>query len=138
MSANPPTEKGGKLGELLVQKGKISQEQLDDALQRHKLAKGKRLGQILIELEYITEKDLVECLGTQLGLPHVWLRKGMIDPKVVPLIPKEKAELYQVIAMFRVGDDLTVAMSDPQSLFVIDQPIAGHDAARTGHQEPAR
>jgi len=117
-------ETGGKLGELLVSMGKLSADQLDEALDRHKHTTGKRLGQILIELEFITEKDLVECLAAQLGLPHVWLRNGLIDPKIVPLIPKEKAELYQVIAMFRVGDDLTVAMSDPQSLFIIDQLTA--------------
>ncbi len=124
---------GGRLGELLVRMGKLTPEQLQEALERHKAAstsadgrpmERKRLGQVLVEMEYITEKDLVECLAAQLGLPHVWLRKGLIDPKVVPLIPKEKAELYQVIAMFRVGDDLTVAMSDPQSLFVIDQLTA--------------
>jgi type IV pilus assembly protein PilB len=117
-------KQGGKLGELLVQMDKLSQEDLEEALDQHARSSGKRLGQVLVEMELITEKDLVECLAVQLGLPHVWLRKGLIDPMVVPLIPKEKAELYQVIAMFRVGDDLTVAMSDPQSLFVIDQLTA--------------
>jgi len=122
---------GGRLGDLLVEMGKLTPEQLEEALEQHKYDGNasdpsckKRLGQLLIELEYITEKDLVECLGRQLGLPHVWLRKGLIDPKVVPMIPKDKAELYQVIAMFRVCDDLTVAMSDPQSLLVIDQLTA--------------
>ncbi len=117
-------KQGGKLGEILVQMGKLSPEHLEEALAKHDRSSGKRLGQVLVEMELITEKDLVECLALQLGLPHVWLRKGLIDPKIVPLIPKEKAELYQVIAMFRVGDDLTVAMSDPQSLFVIDQLTA--------------
>jgi len=122
---------GGRLGDLLVEMGKLTPEQLEEALEQHKYGGDasdpsckKRLGQVLVELEYITEKDLVECLGRQLGLPHVWLRKGLIDPKVVPMIAKDKAELYQVIAMFRVGDDLTVAMSDPQSLLVIDQLTA--------------
>ena len=115
---------GGKLGELLVSMGKISPDQLEEALEKHRQTDGKRLGQVMVELELITEKDLVECLAHQLGLPHVWLRKGLVDPKIVPLVPREKAELYQVIAMFRVGDDLTVAMSDPQSLFVIDQLTA--------------
>ena len=119
--ARDGAQTGGRIGELLIRMGKLTAEQLEEALQRHKQTSGKRLGQTLVELEYITEKDLVECLAEQLGLPHVWLRKGLIDPKIVPLIPKDKAELYQAIAMFRVGDDLTVAMSDPQSLFVIDQ-----------------
>ncbi len=113
-----------KLGEILVRMGKLTEEQLEEALGRHKHTEGKRLGRVLVELEYITEKDLAEGLAAQLGLPHVWLRKGLIDPKVVPLIPKDKAQLYQVIPMFRVGDELTVAMSDPQSLFVIDQLTA--------------
>ncbi|MFO7900897.1 MAG: ATPase, T2SS/T4P/T4SS family [Planctomycetota bacterium] len=121
-TARPDTKP--RLGEMLVRMGKISHEQLDEALDRYRQTTGKRLGQVLIELELITEKDLVECLARQLGLPHVWLRKGLIDPKIVPMIPREKAELYQVIAMFRVGDDLTVAMSDPQSLFIIDQLTA--------------
>jgi type IV pilus assembly protein PilB len=118
------TKTGLKLGEMLVRMGKVEPPQLEQALEKHRQSSGKRLGQVLIEMELITEKDLVECLAAQLGLPHVWLRKGLIDPKVVPVIPRDKAELYQVIAMFRVGDDLTVAMSDPQSLFVIDQLTA--------------
>ena len=132
-AAGQPAQHSGKLGELLIGMGKLTPDQLDEALERHRSGSAdsgghgggrKRLGQILIEMEFITERDLVECLASQLGLPHVWLRKGLIDPKVVPLIPKEKADLYQVIAMFRVGDDLTVAMSDPQSLFIIDQLTA--------------
>jgi len=109
-----------KLGRLLIEAEKISEEQLESALARQQET-GSRLGQALVDMGLVTEKDIVEMLGTQLGVPHVWLRKGLIDPKVVHLIPREKAELYKVIAMFRVRNELTVAMADPQSLFVIDE-----------------
>ena len=109
----------GKLGQLLIDAGKLTQEQLDEALQKQR-SSGTRLGQALVELGFVTEEDLIQVLGEQMGVPHVWLRKGLIDPKVVEMIPREKAELYKAIAMFKVRDTLTVAMTDPQSLFVID------------------
>ena len=111
---------GGKLGQMLLAAGKITEEQLDEALKKQEKS-GVRLGETLVEMECVTEEDISQVLGQQLGVPHVWLRKGLVDPKVVPLIPQEKAEVYHVVAMFKVRDTLTVAMSDPQSLFVIDQ-----------------
>ena len=111
---------GGKLGQMLMASGLITEDQLKAALEKQEET-GQRLGQVLCDMELVSEEDIARTLGQQLGVPHVWLRKGLIDPKVVGLIPQDKAELYQVIAMFKVRDVLTVAMSDPQSLFVIDQ-----------------
>jgi len=120
VSTGNGTSGGGRLGEMLLAAGLISRQQLDEALQKqHKT--GQRLGRVLCEMGAVSEQDIARTLGKQLGVPHVWLRKGLIDPKVVPLIPQEKAELYQVIAMFKVRGSLAVAMSDPQSLFIIDQ-----------------
>jgi len=111
---------GGKLGQMLMASGLITEDQLKAALEKQEET-GQRLGQVLCDMELVSEQDIARTLGQQLGVPHVWLRKGLIDPKVVGVIPQDKAELYQVIAMFKVRDALTVAMSDPQSLFVIDQ-----------------
>ncbi|NQT18942.1 MAG: Flp pilus assembly complex ATPase component TadA [Planctomycetes bacterium] len=111
---------GGKLGQILLAAGKITEEQLTNALEKQEES-GQRLGEALVEMECVTEQDITQVLGQQLGVPHVWLRKGLVDPKVVSLIPQEKAEVYHAVAMFKVRDTLTVAMSDPQSLFVIDQ-----------------
>lgn len=110
----------GKLGQMLLAAGKITEEQLDDALKKQE-GSGVRLGEVLVQMECVTEEEISQVLGQQLGVPHVWLRKGLVDPKVVSLIPQEKAEVYHVVAMFKVRDTLTVAMSDPQSLFMIDQ-----------------
>jgi len=111
---------GVRLGQLLVEAEKITPEQLDEAL-REQDSTGAQLGQLLVGAGAITPQELLAALGAQSGLPWVSLRKGLIDPHVVPVIPQEKAELFQAIAMFRVRDTLTVAMADPHSVLAIDQ-----------------
>ena len=77
-------------------------------------------GQILIDQKYIKEDDLRWALAEQLGIPHVFMRKGMVDPRIVGLLPKEKALFYQVIPMFCVNNQLTLATADPNAIFVFD------------------
>ena len=108
-----------KLGEFLVDAGLISQEQLVEALKTQKET-GKRLGRILLEKRLISEEALDTILSEQLGVAHVWLRKGLVDPKIVHIIPQEKARLYQVIPMFKVKNTLTIATTDPQAIFIFD------------------
>jgi len=114
-----PTDKK-KLGELLVELKLITEEQCQEALLIQKNT-SKRLGQIVVDKKMISEDDLVEVLSKQLKFPHVWLRKGLIDPKIVHIIPEEKAKLYRVIPMFKINNDLTIATSDPQAVFVFDE-----------------
>src|SRR3990172_12148455 len=102
-------KKNMMLGELLVSSNAITQEQLAAALQKQKDS-GKKLGQILIEMKLVTPEVIAETLSHQLGMPHVWLRPGLVDPGIVKLVPKEKAKLYQVIPMFKVYNKLTLAM----------------------------
>lgn len=119
MKVARPTEKK-KLGELLVEVGLISDEQCQAALMIQKKT-AKRLGQIFVDEKMVSEDDLVEVLSKQLGYTHVWLRKGLIDPKIVTIIPKDKARLYCVIPMFKVNNTLTIATADPQAVFVFDE-----------------
>lgn len=109
-----------RLGEILVSENRITPEQLNDALRLQKESK-KPLGQILVEMEFINEEELNQILGEQLGIPHVWLRKGLVDPQIVHLLPKEKALLLQVIPMFRLNNLLTLATADPYAIFVFDE-----------------
>jgi type IV pilus assembly protein PilB len=119
MRVASPIEKK-KLGELLVELDLLSEEQLQAALLIHRKT-AKRLGQIFVEENMISEDALVEVLSKQLGYTHVWLRKGLVDPKIVRIIPKDKAKLYCVIPMFKVNNDLTIATADPQAVFVFDE-----------------
>lgn len=113
-----PTRK--KLGEILVNRGTITPEQMNEFLRLQKETK-KPLGQILVEHEVITHDDLTGFLGEQLGIPHVWLRKGLVDPRIVNIIPKDKALQYQLIPMFKVRGMLTFATADPHMVFVFDE-----------------
>lgn len=115
-----PLPKRMMLGEILVRRGSITPDQLTDLLRLQKET-SQQLGQILIEKEILTKEELTNILGEQLGIPHVWLRKGLVDPRIAGLLPKEKAHLYQVILMFRVHNVLTLATSDPYSIFVFDE-----------------
>ncbi|MBW2623624.1 MAG: Flp pilus assembly complex ATPase component TadA [Deltaproteobacteria bacterium] len=109
-----------KLGEILVQRGQLTPEQLAESL-REQMQTAERLGQILIKKKILTEEELTTILGEQLGIPHIWLRKGLVDPHIVHILPKEKALRYQVIPMFRVNNVLTLATSDPNAIFVFDE-----------------
>ncbi len=109
-----------KLGELLYENGLLTEEQCRNALDVQKKT-GKRLGQVVIDLGYVKEEDLLQVLSKQMSIPHIWLRKGLIDPKVVNAIPGDKARLYRIMPMFRIKDTLIVATCDPQAIFVFDE-----------------
>lgn len=108
------------LGEFLVCQGRITPEQLTLFLRTQKET-CKLLGQILIEEGILTQEELTSLLGEQLGIPQVWLRRGLIDTRIVNVLPKEKALRFQVIPMFRVNNVLTLATADPYALFVFDE-----------------
>lgn len=120
MKRNHIPRKRKKLGEILVEQGRITPEQQTEFLRIHKES-AKPYGQVLVEHGILTQNELSQILGEQLGIPHVWLRKGLVDPRIVHVLPKEKALLYQVIPMFCVNDTLTLAASDPHDIFVFDE-----------------
>jgi len=118
MSSSVPPRK--RLGDLLVEGGLITPAQLQNALQEQKRT-GERLGQILVNLGYITEDTLGEFLGTQLGIPYVSLENYVLDPRVVNLIPENIARTYQLVAIACNNTSLTVAMADPLNIFAMDE-----------------
>ncbi|HEY3242098.1 MAG TPA: ATPase, T2SS/T4P/T4SS family [Phycisphaerae bacterium] len=109
-----------RLGEQLIADGIISAEQLATALAKQQ-ASGKRLGASLVEIGAISAQVLVTALAARLGVKGCLLRHGLIDPKIARCIPKEEAEHLRVLPMFRVHDELTVAMVEPQSLPTLDR-----------------
>jgi len=109
-----------KLGEILVRKKKLTREKLFELLEIQAQT-SQSLGYLLIKQNIITEEELNHALSEQLGIPHVSLRKGMVDPAIVDILPKEKAIQLNVIPMFRVNNVLTVATSDPHDFFKQDK-----------------
>ncbi|AXF56149.1 GspE/PulE family protein [Salicibibacter kimchii] len=114
-----PREKHKRLGDLLVEVNVISEEQLSQALAEQKNS-GLRLGDQLTALGFIDEQRLVEVLEFQLGIPHVKLHKQQIDRGILNLISEEVAKGYQVLPMSKKGNKLVVAMADPLNYHAID------------------
>lgn len=102
------------LGEILIQRKRITREQLDAALQKQKEGSAL-LGEILVGMGLLDERDIVVALVIQCGLPYIAVNKYAIDPQTVRLIPKETALKEKVIAMDRIGDILSVVMVNPLS-----------------------
>ncbi|MFS0861734.1 GspE/PulE family protein [Fredinandcohnia sp. 179-A 10B2 NHS] len=107
-----------KIGDLLVETGLITEEQLQEAL-RDK-TETQRLGDALLQKGYLTEQQLIEVLEFQLGIPHVSLFRYPIDPAVTSMVPKQLAQRYKLIPLKREGDKLFVAMADPMDFFAIE------------------
>ncbi len=115
-----PSANRGPLGQRLLRANLIAYEELEVALTHH-TEKGKRLGESLLELGFASEEQLLPFIEDQLGLPSVRLREGLLDPIAVRLIPRPLAEKLNVLALFRVRNQLVVATDDPQNLDRIDQ-----------------
>lgn len=115
-----PQGTAAPLGQRLIQAELITAEELETALKENS-SKNKRLGEALVELGFIKETELLPFLQRQLSVPVIQLRDGLIDPVVVPLLPKSKAEAFDAVVMFKVRDHVIVAMAEPQNLQRIDE-----------------
>ncbi|MGO0060216.1 GspE/PulE family protein [Brevibacillus fluminis] len=108
-----------RLGDLLVESGMITAEQLQKALQEQQVSRQK-LGDVLLSQGYISETQLIEVLEFQLGIPHVSLFKFKFDQSLTGIITESMAKRYQVIPLKKEGSKLTVAMADPLDYFALD------------------
>jgi len=109
-----------KLGELVLERGLITPEQLDEALSRQ-TATGKRLGETLVESGLVSEVEMIDLISERLSIPKVALGSMVIDPGVIHRIPVEMARRYKVIPIFAIGNTLTIAMADPLNFVAIDE-----------------
>ncbi|NKB38810.1 MAG: MSHA biogenesis protein MshE [Gammaproteobacteria bacterium] len=114
------TRKKIRLGDLCIENGLISQEQLDEALAEQKKS-GRKLGRILIENSYIKEDDMLEILSRQLKIPFVDLLHYKFKPEVIKLIPEIQARRFRALALSRDEQSITVGMADPTNIFAYDE-----------------
>jgi len=108
-----------RLGEVLIEAGLITQEQLQKALTLQK-SSGKKLGEILVEQGFISEDQIIEVLEFQLGIPHVKLDRFPIEQDAVKLISEGIAKRHTLIPIKLEKDKLYVAMADPLNIFAIE------------------
>ena len=101
-----------QLGQILLEQGLITNEQLEKALAAHK-STARSLGRTLIDLGYIKERDLVMALAEQVGLDFVDLGEHQIDPLAASLLPEQLARRYRALPIGERDGKLLVAMSAP-------------------------
>jgi hypothetical protein len=108
-----------QLGELLLEKGIINQAQLDKALKIQK-EKGGLIGQIMVVLGYVKEEEIAQVLTVQYGFPYLPLESYEINADMIKLIPENVAKQYNLIAIDKIGNLLTISMSNPLNIQAVE------------------
>jgi len=108
-----------QLGELLIERGFINHEQIDIAL-AHQKKKGGLLGEVLVELNFATEKDIAQALTAQYGFPYLPLSNYEIDQEVIDSVPEDVCEKFCLVPIDRIGKSLTLAMSNPLNIQAVE------------------
>ncbi|HEX8525311.1 MAG TPA: ATPase, T2SS/T4P/T4SS family [Tepidisphaeraceae bacterium] len=110
------------LGQLLLGKGLVSQEQLERALDEQRRSNHQKLlGEILVELHICSEDQITEALAQAYGVPYARVSPRVADPKVIAVLPKEFLEKHTVLPLFLVEGVLTVAVPEPANVFLLEE-----------------
>ncbi len=115
MSAKPQKK---LFGELLVEHGIITPDQLAKGLERQRQT-GERIGRALIAVG-VREEQIAETLARQLGIPLINIHQQGVDPAAAALLPETLARKYTVVPVKRNGSRLTLAMADPLDVVALD------------------
>jgi len=108
-----------RLGELLIERGIINTRQLEKALAVQQ-EKGGLVGEILVELGFVKEEDIAQALTAQYGFPYLPLSNYEINPEVVNIVPGRVARQYMLVPIDKIGNNLTLAMSNPLNIQAIE------------------
>lgn len=110
-----------RIGEVLMERNYITQEQMEQALAYQKEHREKRVGQILIELGFVTETQVIEALAARLGLEIVSIGQMQVDLTAVRMIPRELAEKQNLLAVGFADKSLEVVTNDPLNYFAFEE-----------------
>jgi len=109
-----------RIGEHLIIDGLITREQLKSALATQKKT-GTKLGDTLIELGFISSRQLLQCLARQLSVEYIDLPSYKFDPSVAMVLPESITRRFRALVVEDDGNELLVAMADPSNLYAIDE-----------------
>jgi type IV pilus assembly protein PilB len=121
MAIQPSELKGRKLGRALTKMGKVTREQVHEALAIQKTRKVP-IGQLLVELGYCAERDVAEALAGQAGMAYIDLDSTEINDDAVTAIPSETVQAYQVIPVEfnATSRRIKIAMKSPDNFRAVD------------------
>jgi type IV pilus assembly protein PilB len=109
-----------KIGQILVDLGYLTEDQLWDVLNEQKNRPEMILGQIAVSLGLVTEVQVLEAVGEQLGMQVVNLTEITIPSQILDMVPEAMATVYKIVPISFRNDMLTVAMADPQNIAALD------------------
>ncbi|HWQ40084.1 MAG TPA: GspE/PulE family protein [Burkholderiales bacterium] len=109
-----------RLGEILLQQGLLTHEQLQSALTEQKRS-GRRLGRVLIDNGYLSEDQIGDALARQLRIPFIDLKHFNLRPEVATRLPETLARRFRALVLEDDGQACRVGMADPTDLFAYDE-----------------
>ena len=112
-------EKKYLIGEILKDKGLITEEQLENALSDQR-ASGKLLGKILVDKGFVSEADILSVLSAQLGMKEINLSQIKISKDLLDRVPSSIAKAYKIVPIRMESNTLVVAMGDPMNVQILD------------------
>ncbi|MEQ9616938.1 MAG: ATPase, T2SS/T4P/T4SS family [Phycisphaerales bacterium] len=111
-----------QLGELLISRGLITQEQLSQALEaQHSHGHSKLLGEVLVELGFVPPQVIMELLAASYGVPFARVSPRIADPRAVEGLPRDFIDSHGVLPLFCIDDVLTLAVSEPANLYLVEE-----------------
>jgi type IV pilus assembly protein PilB len=110
------------IGEVLIERGLITSAQLEKALGvQKKEGASVFIGEVLVQLGYLSEVDIAIALVVQCNLPYIAVNKHHVEPDVLRLIPAEVARRSRLVPLDRIGNILSVVMSNPMNELVREE-----------------
>ena len=109
-----------RLGDLLIQQGLLTDEQLKTALEEQKLT-GRKLGRIFVDSAYVSEEQISQALARQLRIPFVDLKTFQVKTELTKLLPEAQARRFRAVALEERGGAILVGLVDPTDLLAYDE-----------------
>jgi len=111
-----------QLGDLLLAEGILTADQLKQALEEQASHGHKELlGEVLVRLGFVTEHTVMQSLARSYGVPFARITPRLADPRVIDRLPRDFIDSQGVLPLFCVDDVLTIAVSEPANLFLIEE-----------------
>jgi len=117
-----------RLGQMLVERGVITSENLEAALERER-EHGQPIAEALVAMEYATESDLLNCMAEQAGVPYLPLALYEVQPEVAALVPAPFVKKYRVVPVDQIANSVVVTFARPLSAAVtqeLERLLDGH------------
>ncbi len=122
MISTPIQARKLQLGQLLVHRGVLTEEQVSSALEYQRNADGSLLlGEVMLKMDLCTEDQIMEALAEGCEVPFAHISPKIADARVIELLPREFLEKHTVLPLFKVRTRLVLAVTEPANVFLVEE-----------------